>query len=287
MCRRIQVVSAALYAIGSRRNRAAGFAAISGRISDAEPNGILSTRAVVVRAARINGNGQTVCAASARRRTRLGMRMKRIDDSEKTMKNTDARIDAYIEKSEDFAKPILKHLRELVHAACPEIVETMKWSFPHFDYKGIVCSMAAFKQHCAFGFWKASLMQDAHKILTGSDEAMGQMGRIESLKDLPADKILISYIKEAVQLNERGIKLPAKSKAAENEPLNVPDYFTATLKENKKAFDAFENFSRSHRKEYVEWITEAKTEATRNRRMATAIEWLAEGKSRNWKYERK
>jgi uncharacterized protein YdeI (YjbR/CyaY-like superfamily) len=88
-------------------------------------------------------------------------------------------------------------------------------------------------------------------------------------------------------LNERGIKLPAKSKAAENEPLNVPDYFTATLKENKKAFDAFENFSRSHRKEYVEWITEAKTEATRNRRMATAIEWLAEGKSRNWKYERK
>ena len=203
------------------------------------------------------------------------------------MKNTDKRIDAYIARSADFAKPILTHWRELVHKACPEIVETMKWSFPHFDYKGIVCSMAAFKEHCAFGFWKASLMNDADKILTGSREAMGQMGQIKSPADLPSDEILIAYIKEAVRLNEDGVKLPAKSKTAETKPLAVPDYFTATLKTNRKAFDAFENFSRSHRKEYVEWITEAKTEATRNRRMATAIEWLAAGKSRNWKYERK
>src|SRR5215213_2106905 len=130
------------------------------------------------------------------------------------MKNTDERIDAYIAKSADFAKPILTHLRALVHAACPDIEETWKWSFPHFDYKGTVCSMAAFKRHCSFGFWKASLMKDSHRLLTAGSEAMGQLGQIKSLADLPPDALLIAYVREAVELNEKGVKA-AKPRATE------------------------------------------------------------------------
>lgn len=202
------------------------------------------------------------------------------------MKNTDKRIDVYISKSADFAKPILNHFRELVHKACPEAEETFKWSFPHFDYKGeMMCSMAAFKQHCAFGFWKASVMNDPDKILEVKDRnAMGHFGQIKSPADLPSDKIIIKYIKEAMRLNDEGIKLPSKPKSADKKEIEVPDYFLKLLKKNKAAFDTFEKFSYSHRKEYVQWITEAKTEETRNKRMATAIEWLEEGKSRNWKY---
>jgi len=203
------------------------------------------------------------------------------------MGKRDERIDAYIVKSADFARPILTHLRELVHAACPEIEETWKWSFPHFDYKGTVCSMAAFKQHCAFGFWKASLMTDPQKILIVSREAMGQMGQIKSPEDLPPDDVLIAYIKEAVQLNEKGVKAASKPKTAEKKELPVPEYFIAALEENSKASETFENFSYSHKKEYVEWLVEAKTEETRNKRLATAVEWLNEGKSRHWKYAKK
>jgi uncharacterized protein YdeI (YjbR/CyaY-like superfamily) len=202
------------------------------------------------------------------------------------MKNRDERIDAYIEKSADFAKPILTHLRGLVHAACPEIEETWKWSFPHFDYKGTVCSMAAFRQHCAFGFWKASLMKDAHKLLVNGSEAMGQMGQIKSLADLPPDAVLISYIKEAVELNEKGVKVPKPPSGAKKE-LQVPEYFIAALEANSKASETFENFSYSNKKEYVEWLAEAKTEETRQKRLATAVEWLNEGKSRHWKYAKK
>lgn len=202
------------------------------------------------------------------------------------MKKRDERIDAYIEKSADFAKPILNHLRELVHKASPEIEESWKWSFPNFDYKGIVCNMAAFKQHCSFGFWKASLMSDPEKILTNSREAMGQMGQLKNLADLPPDEILIAYIKEAVELNEKGVKLPSKAKTAEKKELQIPGYFTTALEGNEKAAETFENFSYSKRKDYIDWLTEAKTEETRNKRLATAIEQMAEGKSRNWKYER-
>lgn len=203
------------------------------------------------------------------------------------MGNTDERIDAYIAKSADFAKPILTHLRQLVHKACPEIEESWKWSFPNFDYKGIVCSMASFKQHCSFGFWKSSLMSDPHKILTQSAEAMGQMGQLKSLEDLPPDAVLIAYIQEAVELNEKGVKLPARPKTTGNKELDIPDYFTSALEANEKALDTFENFSYSNKKEYVYWITEAKTEETKNKRLATAVEQIAEGKSKNWKYERK
>jgi uncharacterized protein YdeI (YjbR/CyaY-like superfamily) len=200
------------------------------------------------------------------------------------MAKKDKRIDAYISKSADFAKPILTHLRELVHKACPEVEETLKWSFPHFDYKGIMCSMAAFKQHCAFTFWKAPLIKDTHKIL-GRD-AMGHFGHIKSLKDLPSDKIMLDYLKQAVKLNDEGVKKEVKPKATEKKELEVPDYFITALKKNKKAFIFFENSSYSYKKEYLEWITEAKTEETRNKRMATAIEWIAEEKHRLWKYQK-
>lgn len=199
------------------------------------------------------------------------------------MGKKDKRIDAYISKSADFAKPILKHLRELVHKACPEVEETIKWSFACFDYKGILCSMAAFKQHCSFGFWKAALLNDPKKYLT-AENAMGHLGKITSLKDLPSDKILIDFIKQAVKLNDEGVKLPSKPKTNAKKELIVPDYFQKILSKNKKALQIFENFSYSHKKEYIEWITEAKTEETRIKRMNQAIEWMVEGKSRNWKY---
>lgn len=203
------------------------------------------------------------------------------------MTTKDERIDAYIANAAEFARPILTHLRSVVHAACPDVQETWKWSFPNFDYKGIVCSMAAFKAHCTFGFWKASLMRDEHKLLERSGDAMGHFGRITSLADLPDDAILIAYIEEAVELNEKGVKLPPRPRSTERKELEIPEYLIAALEANAKASETFENFSYSHKKEYVEWITEAKTEETRHKRLAAALEQMAEGKSRHWKYNRK
>ena len=203
------------------------------------------------------------------------------------MNNTNERVDAYIAKSADFAKPILTHLRALVHEACPEIVETWKWSFPNFEYKGIVCNMAAFKQHCTFGFWKASLMKDADKLLSAGSEAMGQLGKIKSLADLPPDEVLLAYIREAVELNEKGVKLPLRAVAGAKKELEVPEYLAAALEGSSKAAETFENFSYSNKKEYVEWIREAKTVETRAKRLASAIEWMNEGKPRHWKYAKK
>lgn len=196
-------------------------------------------------------------------------------------------IDAYVAKSADFAKPILNHLRELVHKTCPDAEEKMKWSFPHFDYKNeMLCSMAAFKQHCSFGFWKAALMKDPVLLETAKSEAaMGHLGKITSLKDLPPDKKIIAWIKEAMKLNDERKKV-VKTKPVVKEKLAVPDYFTAAVKKNKKAWATFETFAPSAKKDYVEWVTEAKTEETKNKRLAQSIEWMAEGKRRNWKYER-
>ena len=205
------------------------------------------------------------------------------------MGKKDKRIDAYIKNSEEFAKPILNHLRELVHKACPEVEETMKWSFPHFDYKGMMCSMASFKKHCVFGFWKAAIMKDSEQLMevAKSEVAMGHMGKILTLKDLPSDKVMLGYIKEAAKLNDNDIKLPVKVKTTDKKELSVPDYLTSALKKNKKAKDTFEAFSYSNKKEYVDWLADAKTESTREKRMADAIEWMAEGKIRNWKYIKK
>ena len=195
-------------------------------------------------------------------------------------------IDNYITKSADFAKPVLLHLRELVHKTCPQVEEKIKWGFPHFDYKGeMMCSMAAFKQHAVFGFWKASLMKDPALVaIAKSEVAMGHLGRITSLKDLPEDKKIIAWIKEAMKLNDEGIKLPAKPIAKEKKEIIMPDYLKTALAGNDKAATTFYAFSYSHKKEYLEWITGAKTDETRNRRMAKAIQMLSEGKGLNDKY---
>jgi uncharacterized protein YdeI (YjbR/CyaY-like superfamily) len=199
---------------------------------------------------------------------------------------TNPAVDAYIAKTAPFAKPILKKIRALFHKACPEIEEVMKWSFPHFEYRGIVGSMAAFKQHATFGFWKASLMKDPHGLLDADGESPMCRAKITDVSELPPDAVLIEYIREAVALNEQGVKVE-KPKKEKKPDIEVPDYFQAALKKNKKALATFEAFSPSHRREYVEWIVDAKQEATRQKRLAQAIEWLAEGRSRNWKYERK
>lgn len=205
------------------------------------------------------------------------------------MNNTSPKIDAYIEKSADFAKPVLSHLREIIHETCPGVEETWKWSFPHFMYKGaILCSMAAFKNHASFGFWKASLMPDPDNLFPELEkDGMGHLGKIYSLKDLPKNSVLKKYIKAAMRLNEEGVKLPSRQKVTEKEKkeLEIPGDLEKALKDNKPAKAVFEEFSYSNKKDYVEWITEAKTEATRNKRLEQAIEWMAEGKTRHWKYK--
>ncbi|HUL51505.1 MAG TPA: YdeI/OmpD-associated family protein [Candidatus Nitrosotalea sp.] len=195
----------------------------------------------------------------------------------------DARIDSYINKCGDFARPILNHLRKLVHAACPDVEETMKWSVPHFMYKGMLCSMAAFKQHCAFGFWKEDLVLGDARWPAGKS-AHGSFGRMTAISDLPDDKILLGYIKKAKELNEAGIKKTAPVRSRVKKEVIVPDDLMVALRKNKKAQANFESFSYSHKKEYAEWITEAKRVETRQQRLATAEKWIAQGKSRNWKY---
>jgi uncharacterized protein YdeI (YjbR/CyaY-like superfamily) len=215
-----------------------------------------------------------------------GFLTKRIEEKI-AMGKKDARIDAYIEKSAEFAKPVLLHLRKLVHAACPQVEETMKWSFPHFDYKGMLCSMASFKQHCAFGFWKERVMADPHQLFSNvAEPAMGSLGRVTKLNDLPPNKILIQYIQQAMKLNDDGVTVP-KSQPTEKKKLTLPAYFKAALQKNKKARQTFEAFSPTNKREYIEWVTEAKNEETRERRLETAIEWISEGKVRNWKYIKK
>jgi uncharacterized protein YdeI (YjbR/CyaY-like superfamily) len=203
------------------------------------------------------------------------------------MSETDPRVDAYIEKAAPFAKPVLIKLRKLIFQACPEAVETIKWSFPNYEAHGsMLCNMASFKEHCAFGFWKSSLLKDPEGILQVKNKnAMGHLDRITSVKDLPADRILVAYIKEAALLNKNNIKV-ARPKSAPKKELPVPKPLAAALKKNKKASAFFEEFSPSARREYIEWIIEAKTEETLNKRLATTLEWLEEGKSRHWKYKK-
>jgi uncharacterized protein YdeI (YjbR/CyaY-like superfamily) len=197
---------------------------------------------------------------------------------------TNPRVDAYIEKSPAFAQPILKELRKIVHSTCPEATETIKWGHAFFEYRGLLCNMAAFKGHCAFGFWKGSLVFPAGE--SRSEEAMGQFGRIASLKDLPPKTRIAGYVRKAMQLNEDGVTSPARARTVKRKPLPTPKDLAAALKKNVAAKKTFASFSPSQQRDYIEWITEAKTDETRARRVATTVEWLAEGKSRNWKYEK-
>jgi uncharacterized protein YdeI (YjbR/CyaY-like superfamily) len=193
----------------------------------------------------------------------------------------DPRVDAYIGKSADFAKPILKELRAIVHEGCPEVEETLKWGSPHFMYHGMLAGMASFKAHCAFGFWRGrEIVPDAAEK---NAQGMGHLGRITSVDDLPPRRTTIGYVKKAMALNESGTKRPTKPRS-KPAPLVVPSSFNTALRKNRKARATFDAFSASHRREYVQWIAEAKREETREKRIAQALEWLAEGKPRNWKY---
>lgn len=198
------------------------------------------------------------------------------------MSSRDPRIDAYIAKSAPFAQPILEYIREVVHEACPDVVETIKWGFPHFDYKGMMCGVASFKAHCSLGFWLGRQVLGDEM----SDEAMGQFGRLTSVKDLPNKTTLKKYIKKAMALNDAGVKLsrPAAKKGAAPKPVVVPPELAAALARHEGAKAVFDAFSPSHKREYCEWIAEAKRDETKAKRVEQAIEMLAEGKARNWKY---
>lgn len=195
------------------------------------------------------------------------------------MANGDPRVDQYIANANDFAKPILTRIRETVRTACPDIEEAIKWSSPTFMYRGrILCGMAAFKEHCHLHFWRGQLIAlengaDVNDLLRG----------LKRVSDLPSKRELAGYVKQAMQMHDAGVT-PPKAKAARKEELVVPADLAAPLKRNKKAAQTFAKFSPSHRREYIEWITDAKRDDTRARRVAQTLEWLAEGKSRNWKY---
>ena len=198
------------------------------------------------------------------------------------MGTRDPRIDAYIAKSAPFAQPILAHLREIVHASCPDVVETLKWSSPSFEYKGLLCGMAAFREHCTFGFWK-------HELVIGDDpkakEAMGSFGKITRLSDLPSKSKVAGYVKQAMKLNDDGVRV-VRAKTRPKEPVAMHPELAAVLARSRKARATFDAFPPSAQRDYLEWVADAKGEATRARRIAQTVEWLAEGKRRNWKYEK-
>ena len=194
---------------------------------------------------------------------------------------TEPRFDTYIESKAEFAKPILNYVREVVHAACPDCEEAMKWSSPSFMYKGkILASMAAFKAHAAFGFWQGGQVTDAGDKQMS---AMGQYGRLTSLDDLPPRAELEALVKKAMTLIDEGVKT-VRTKH-EKAPFTVPQDMRAALDANPAAAAAFDGFPPSAQRDYVEWVTGAKRDETRVSRLVQSVEWLAEGKRRNWKYE--
>ena len=197
------------------------------------------------------------------------------------MLTVDPRIDAYIAKSAAFAQPLLAYVREVVHAACPEVEETLKWGMPSFTWRGkILCGMAAFKQHVTLWFREGRAVVGDE----ASREAMGQFGRITKQSELPGKRELAGFVKQAMARVEAGAAAPAKKKPAPKPALDVPDDLSAALRRNAKARATFDGFAPGYRRDYIEWIVDAKREDTRQRRIAQAVEWLAEGKTRNWKY---
>ncbi|QBA22959.1 hypothetical protein EU348_17955 [Chryseobacterium indologenes] len=203
------------------------------------------------------------------------------------MEKHSVKVDEYIEKSPDFAKPILDYLREIIHEACPDAEEAIKWKFPTFMYKGkILCSITAFKQYCSLGFWLHQEMKTLQEIETNTEKSsMFSLGKITRLEDLPSQSQLKRAIKEAMELTDMGVTM--KKAPPSRIEMEIPDYFQSALDAQPKAKEIFEKASPSFRKEYIAWLTEAKTEATRNKRLEQSLEWIAEGKGRNWKYQKK
>ena len=200
------------------------------------------------------------------------------------MAKPDSRVTDYIGKAQPFAQPILSHIRELWDANCPDGEEAIKWGMPAMTYKGRnVSGMAAFKEHATLGFWYGKLVTGG----TGFENAaMGSFGRIASLDDLPDDEALGHLIRKSVELIDAGVKPPQFSeKKPPKGALETPPALAAALAGNRQAQATFESFAPSHRREYCEWVSEAKRDETRDKRVAQAVEWLAQGKKRNWKYE--
>jgi uncharacterized protein YdeI (YjbR/CyaY-like superfamily) len=203
----------------------------------------------------------------------------------------DKRVDAYIAKAAPFAKPVLAHVRALVHKACPDVVEEMKWSRPFFLHGGtILCHVSAFKEHCAVGFWGAEIGKVLREDGMVKDGGMGTLGRITSVKDLPTDKKMVGYIRQAAKFIDAGlgdnrVTVARRVVKAPKPPVKTPAELAAALKKNKAAGKVFAAFSPSCKREYVEWIADAKRPETRERRVVQAVEWIAEGKQRNWKYQ--
>jgi|SRR6218665_2943133 len=196
-------------------------------------------------------------------------------------------IDEYIAKSAPFAQEILSEIRVIIHEYCPQVEEAIKWSFPNYMYKGaILCSSAGFKEHCAFGFWLESIMKDPHGIFKRHEGGMGSLGKMTSLKDLPSKDILGSYILQAMDLIDAGVKLKKAPTEEKKKELKVPQILIDQLEKDAIAKSVFENFSYSHKKEYIEWINDAKAEATQLKRLETTLSNLREGKSKEWKYQK-
>ena len=196
------------------------------------------------------------------------------------MKNANPQVDAYIAKAAPFAQPIIRKLRALFHKACPDIEEKIKWGAPSFEHKGMVGGVAAFKNHASFGFWRQDALPDPLSLFRGSGFVAS--GKITDVSQLPPDKVLLTYIRNAVKLNEKGP--PPRKKGKPKPPPKVPPDFLAALRKNRKAMATFDSFPLSQKREYIDWITEAKRPETRKTRLATSIQWLSEGKRRNWKY---
>jgi uncharacterized protein YdeI (YjbR/CyaY-like superfamily) len=202
------------------------------------------------------------------------------------MAKKDPRIDTVIERAAPFAQPILTRLRKVMHAALPEVEEDLKWRHPTFVHQGILAGMAAFKKYCSLGFWKQDLLLT--RLPAADRKALESMGKLTSVEELPSDAAMIRIIKVAAKMNEDGVKVARpKPRPASERVVETPAFLQAALKKNAKARAAYEAFSFSHRKEYVDWLNDAKTDETRARRLASALEWMAEGKSRNWKYQRR
>ena len=202
-----------------------------------------------------------------------------------------SKVDAYLGKVRPFAQPIMGHLRELIHKGCPGVVETIKWSRPFFEYRGVIlCNISAFNEHCSLGFWGEEIGAVLRQARALQDGAMGSLGRITSLNDLPSDKLLLGWIRQARSFIDNGqytSPIAARHKVAKapKPPVEAPDDFAAALVKNKAAAAVYAAFSPSCKREYTDWIAEAKRPETRERRIASAIEMIAEGKQRNWKYQ--
>jgi uncharacterized protein YdeI (YjbR/CyaY-like superfamily) len=202
------------------------------------------------------------------------------------------KVDAYIAKAKPFAQPILHHIRQVVHTAAPGVEETIKWSRPFFEYKGVIlCNMSAFSQHCTFGFWGQEIGAVLRKAGAVKDGAMGSLGRITSVENLPSEKQLLAWVRQAADFVDSGkytSPIAARNKVvkAPKPALKPPPEFSKALNKNKKAAAVFGDFSPSCKREYIEWIAGAKREETRDQRIKTAVEWIAQGKQRNWKYQK-